>query len=397
MVWVFCFCNFCMAQSVLKTMKRLPDTGSTSSYTATPGEDNDYNYNAPYFLLNGDGTVTDTVTGLMWQQTDGGEMKIENAINYCQTLALGGHTDWRLPTAHEAFSILNHQHANPALDNTVFTTSAADYWWTNNRQANDTNKVWVTNAGGGIGNHPRTETISAGGTKKFHVRAVRDVINPSTISNHFIDNGDGTITDNLTNLVWQKIGFSDSLSWEDALHFADTCSYSGHSDWRLPNIKELQSINDESRIGPSINTAFFANAVIGHYWSSTTLPNQTTKAWYLDTQYGITTYALKTSRLKLFLVRGDGSIPIASVLNETCKASNAVFPNPFTNSINIITTEPLTKIEIYDTRAREVLGKNLLMGNGLYKLDLSSLSHGLYYLNTTSVNGQTVCTPIVKE
>jgi len=58
--------NF-FAQSVSKTMLRLPDTGQTTSYTSTFGEDNDYTIYSPYFTLNGNGTVTDTITGLMWQ------------------------------------------------------------------------------------------------------------------------------------------------------------------------------------------------------------------------------------------------------------------------------------------------------------------------------------------
>jgi hypothetical protein len=64
--------HFTLAQSVLKSMKRLPDTGQTTSYTNTPGEDADYNINPPFYLNNGNGTITDTITGLMWQQVDGG-------------------------------------------------------------------------------------------------------------------------------------------------------------------------------------------------------------------------------------------------------------------------------------------------------------------------------------
>jgi hypothetical protein len=166
-------------------MRRLPDTGENTSYTSTFGEDNDYNFNTPFFIINANGTVTDTVTQLMWQQTEGAEMTYANAKIYCDTLTLGGYTDWRLPNAHESFSILNHQYANPSLDLTVFSPTSAEYWWTGTLQSNDSNKVWVTNAGGGIGNHPKTETISAGGSKRFQVRAVRDITIPQMITNHF--------------------------------------------------------------------------------------------------------------------------------------------------------------------------------------------------------------------
>jgi len=87
------------AQVFMQTMLRLPDTGQTASYTSTFGEDNDYMIHAPSFLLNGNGTVTDTVTSLMWQQSDGGEMTVENARAYCDSLSLGGFTNWRLPNA----------------------------------------------------------------------------------------------------------------------------------------------------------------------------------------------------------------------------------------------------------------------------------------------------------
>ena len=141
-------------QSIAKTMLKLPDTGQTGDYTPTFGEYSDYTINAPFFIKNNNGTVTDTITGLMWQQADGGEMTIENTRIYADTLTLAGFTDWRLPNAHESFSILNHQKTNPAIDATYFTTTAAEYWWTNNTQSNDVTKIWCTNAGGGIGNQP---------------------------------------------------------------------------------------------------------------------------------------------------------------------------------------------------------------------------------------------------
>ena len=364
-----------MAQNVSKTMLRLPDTGETTSYTNTFGEDNDFNIFPPFFTVNGVGTVTDTITGLMWQQADGGEMTIENAILYCDTLTLGGYTDWRLPTAHESFSILNHQHSNPALDLTVFVNNSADYWWTSTRQINDTTKIWVTNAGGGIGNHPKTETISAGGVKRFNVRAVRDVNTPVFIPNHFTDNGDGTITDNLTNLIWQKTPYVDSLTWEDALTYADSLTFAGYTDWRLPNIKEMQSINDENLIGPSINTTFFNNIGINKYWSSTTLPNQTTKAWYLHTQFGITTYDLKTAKDMELCVRGNmnnsSGLPNINAINK----DESAFPNPFSSTIKLKAITDNENYILYDS-----YGQIIFSGRNIEQHDFSELSQGIYIL-----------------
>ena len=107
--------NTIEAQTVLRSILRLPDTGQNQSYTATFGEDSDYSVNNPGFILNANGTATDTVTGLQWQVADGGEMTFAQAQQYCDSLSLAGFTDWRLPTALEAFSILNHQQTNPEI------------------------------------------------------------------------------------------------------------------------------------------------------------------------------------------------------------------------------------------------------------------------------------------
>ena len=298
-----------------KTMKLLPGTGQITSYTNTFGENADYIINPPVYTANGDGTVTDAVTGLQWQKTDGGEMTVENAAIFCDSLTVGGYTDWRLPNCHELFSILNHSRTNPAMNTTYFTTTLAEYWWSSQHQVNDANKVWCTNAGGGVGNHPKTETISAGGVKKFHVRAVRDVTTPTILPNHFINNGNGTSTDIVTGLMWKQVATTDSITWEQALIDAEGLSYAGYNDWRMPNIKELQSINDETLINPSVNTNFFTLTGAKRYWSSTTLPNQTTKAWYFDTQFGITTYAFKTSRQYLLYVRGGNTASTAPIFS----------------------------------------------------------------------------------
>lgn len=59
------------------TIKKLPDTGQTRKYSSSMGEDADYSLNPPSLTVNPNSTVTDNVTGLMWQQADGGEMTFE--------------------------------------------------------------------------------------------------------------------------------------------------------------------------------------------------------------------------------------------------------------------------------------------------------------------------------
>jgi len=379
---LFLLCNFSYSQNVKKSMKRLPDTGEVNSYTSTFGEDNDYTIHPPFFIVNGNGTVTDTITNLMWQQTDGGEMSIESAQLYCDSLNLAGYSDWRLPNAHEAFSILNHQYSNPALDITVFPKTLAEYWWTSDKQVNDVSKIWATNSGGGIGNHPKSETISAGGIKRFHARAVRDIGNVVFINSQFTDNGNGVIIDNFTGLTWQKTLSVDTLTWEQALVYADTLTSAGISDWRLPNIKELQSINDETRIKPSLNTQYFNISSTKKYWSSTTLPNQITKAWYLDTQYGVVTYDFKTLKHNIILVSGNQvSTGIASNRNEILTA----FPNPFSSFIHLNIKSQNTQYILTNT-----LGKIIYIGNDIELQDFSSIAQGIYLLKIIDKTSSTI-------
>lgn len=378
-VLLFLMCSINVFAQTLQTMKRLPDTGQTASYTSTFGEDNDYNFFTPYFIKNNNGIITDTITSLQWQQTDGGELKIENAMMYCDTLTLGGYTDWRLPNAQEAFSILNMQNVNPAINTTYFTNTGAEYWWTSVRQANDTNKIWCTNAGGGIGNHPRTETISAGGNKKFHVRAVRDAVPPPIIPNHYTDNSNGTITDNLTNLVWQKIPSTTAQTWEQAIAMAENLSLAGFTDWHLPNIKELQSLNDEGVIAPSISSPYFQNLGVKKYWSSTTLPNQTTKVWYWDTQFGITTYDTKTNTNYVICVRNNSTA--TSLQASTTLPIMSVYPNPFTNKIIIANSTKNQQLQLSN-----VYGEIVYQGTQIELQDFSNLPAGIYILQNINAN-----------
>jgi hypothetical protein len=106
------------------------------------------------------------------------------------------------------------------------------------------------------------------------------------------------------------------------LVYAEGLTLGGQSDWRLPNIKELQSINDERIVSPSVSTTYFSTIGVKNYWSSTSLPNQTTRAWYLSTQFGITTYDLKTNPLYVIAVRGTSTTTPVELTNFSGKASN---------------------------------------------------------------------------
>jgi hypothetical protein len=353
--------HFGQAQSVVRTIKKLPDTGQNTSYTNTFGEDNDYSINPQKFSVK-NGIVVDSVTTLMWQQADGGEMLFDNAKNYCDTFTLGTYTDWRLPHPDEAFTILNLQTPNPALDSKYFTKTGAEYWWTSAQQINDATKVWVTNAGGGIGNHLKTETISAGGTKKIHARCVRETQSSVTITSRFVDNSDGTILDRLTDLTWEKSISQTAVTWEDAILYCENLNLGKYTDWRLPNVKEIRSLSDENKVQPSVNNTIFSGVTITKYWSSTSLPNQTTKAWYLDNNFGITTYDVKTATHSVWAVRG-GTTSASSNTSEIKKSEIHIYPNPFNSHFVIESKIPIAKIQIHD-----IIGRII----GTYQTEMSS-------------------------
>ena len=372
-----------IAQTVQKTMNNLPDTGQTTSYTSTFGEDNDYNINVPSYTNNGNGTITDNITGLMWQQGDSGELTIENGILYCDNLVLGGFSDWRLPDKEESMSILNLDRNNPALNTTYFTNTTAGYWWTSTVQYNNANAIWVTNAGGGTGPKLKTETISAGGTLKYHARAVRSSITPTNVAN-FTDNNDGTITDNVTGLMWQKSPAIIAYTWEQALDFAENLTTATYSDWRLPNIKELVSLNSETTNTPSINTTFFPTIASTKYWSSTTqFAPGSTSAWFNDFQNsGITSYSLKTVSYPIICVRG---IPLLGVSKNELLNTNFKITNPFRNQIEFTSTITLNTaiVTLFDIYGCEVQKWNSISSPANQNNSLTiqvPLQNGLYIL-----------------
>ncbi len=122
------------------------------------------------------------------------------------------------------------------------------------------------------------------GEKTFFVMYVRG--NNTYGINSFSDNGDSTISDNATELMWMQNDSETGMNWEDALSYAENLDFAGYSDWRLPDVKELQSIVDYTKspgttssaaIDPLFNSTQITNEAgqfdYGCYWSSTTHSN----------------------------------------------------------------------------------------------------------------------------
>lgn len=232
---------------------------------------------------------------------------------------------------------MNLDALNPALNKTAFTDTGAEYWWSADVAANNPSKVWVTNSGGGQGSHPKTETISAGGSKKFHARAVRNVHPSRTLEARFRFVADSVVLDLFTGLIWERYPLNDSINWENALMRAENLVLGGYRDWRLPNIKEITSIHDEKSIAPAVNKNFFSAIRSSKYWSSTSQFNRGINAWYIDFQnLGLTTYGAKNTRAGYAICVRTAEDKLLQLQNETMAHSAiTLYPNPAGKALHI--------------------------------------------------------------
>ena len=115
----------------------------------------------------------------------------------------------------------------------------------------------------------------------------------STPTTRFSDHGDGTVTDNETGLMWAQCteglsgagcaaGYADGYVWQAALDLAAGSRLADHTDWRLPNVKELFSILERQCARPAINTAVFPNTPASGFWSASPSVNYSAGAWLVD-------------------------------------------------------------------------------------------------------------------
>ncbi|WP_372746937.1 DUF1566 domain-containing protein [Lutibacter sp.] len=266
------------------------------------GQDADYNKGVEMsFTDNKDATITDNVTGLMWGQNQSEKgMTWEEAKKYCEELTLAGYNDWRLPSLKELWSIRDFSTGWPYVDATYFKFTgegkqgSEQHTWSSN--------AYTVNTEFAVKNTAFATNDWTGHIKCFDgARYVRPVRGAIYGENDFQNNGNNTVTDNATGLMWAKNDATVHLSWEEALKYADTCTLGGYDDWRVPNVKELQSIVDYSGVFPAIDTSYFNITSFNHsdgvldypfYWTSTSAifgqDNPAyTNAWYVAFGYGV--------------------------------------------------------------------------------------------------------------
>jgi len=293
------------------------DTGQTKCYDNTQqipyplenqtffGQDAQYQGVQMSYQDNEDGTVTDSNTGLMWQQSPGEKVTFVDAVANADAFELAGYTDWRLPTIKELYSLIDFsgitgmraEDSVPYINTDYFDfeygDESIDERFIDSQYCSSTEYVSTTMDGDhtvfgvnfadgrikGYGTEMR-----AGITKTFFVMYVRG--NTDYGDNEFVNNDDGTITDQATNLMWVQNDSMEGMNWETALDWVQELNvdnYLGHNDWRLPNAKELQSIVDYSKApdvtdSAAIDPVFNCTVILDEsgetnypfYWTSTT-------------------------------------------------------------------------------------------------------------------------------
>lgn len=288
----------------------IPDTGQEiclddsgqilcpSSGSPHYGQDAQYSANPMSFTDNDDSTVTDNVTGLMWQKINDGKVYswYEAAGIYdaahnpgtedvCGSLTLSGFSDWRLPSKRELMSIVNYGTYYPSINTAYFPDATSDYYWTSSEYPAGGSAWFVSFYLGFIS--------PAAKDSDNYVRCVRG---PYASTDDFTDNGNGTVTDNNTKLMWQQKDDSGNRSWQEALSYCEDLDLADHTDWRVPDIKELESLVDYSVSAPSINAGYFPDTKFSasSYWSSTSSLNPV-YAWQIIFNGGNVSFDAKNS------------------------------------------------------------------------------------------------------
>ena len=273
--------------------------------------------NEASYTDNGDGTVTDNITGLMWQQDMGEKISFSEAIEKVNGMTLAGYDDWRIPTIKELYSLIDFtgrvmgENAHELfIDTEYFDQPLGDVsagereidaqTWSSTHykgltMIGDSTIFGVNFIDGRIKGYPKYKPQN-GQANEMYFRMVRG--NPVYGKNHFIDNYDGTVSDSATMLMWQQADDAHSRDWLSSIQYCEDLELAGYDDWHLPTIKELQSIVDYSRSPSSTNSAaidpvFSVTEITdpdgnpGHYpffWATTTHldgPNPYNTATYI--------------------------------------------------------------------------------------------------------------------
>ena len=262
------------------------------------------------YVDGGDGAIEDTGTGLVWQQADDGERRPWiDAESYCDGLSFADHDDWRLPRIDELKSIIDYTRFRPALD-PAFSGHSDSYWAsTSGEEGFHDDLAWGVNFWSGHG--------GAGGKRDpLYVRCVRKgPFWPLDISEYLVVDSATTVKDTYHQLVWQRgneANMTRGYGWDDAKRYCEKLETGGYSDWRLPELQELETIIDYTITrSPAWNTDIF-NVRPGRgwlFWTNTDYAMDPDAMWGVQFGNGGTLSLDKPGNYHVRCVRGGTPEP----------------------------------------------------------------------------------------
>ncbi len=232
--------------------------------------------------------VFDNRTKLLWYKTASeNPVNFSDAQAFCEILnstSQGERTNWRIPYLHELVSIVNFDETiDPLVDGFYFPFLKKEKYWTLTKLGGN-NKYYVDFSGSS------QFYVDDGSSKMNSAICVSSdhIYDTERKFNRFLEfpfEGDVTVEDKLTGLVWQKVTDYSARIWKDALAYCESLSFAGKTDWRLPNVNELHSLAtyeidyELQTVFPDLGDDFF--------WSSTTNANVIQNAWVVEFKYGI--------------------------------------------------------------------------------------------------------------
>jgi hypothetical protein len=210
------------------------------------------------------GVVHDRVTGLDWQSAvDPSSLAWPEAGAACDGLALAGYDDWRLPSFIELVSIVDFTRMYPAIDPDAFPGTPADSTWTSSEVAANPGEAWYVSF---------TTGFDYQGHEDFLLARARCVRGPSA------GTGGGGV------LTWTA-ATSGLLGWNDAQQYCALLTLDA-GGWRLPSMKELQTIVDVARAQPAVDPTLFPGADSALVWSSSAVAGSPGQYWVVDFSLG---------------------------------------------------------------------------------------------------------------
>ena len=168
--------------------------------------------------------IFDTQSGQLWQRATAQPRSWKEALAYCQELSLAGRTDWRLPSATELATLVDLSQTEPAIDAKVFPFTVSAGYWTSSTYVASPDKAWVVDFSNGAMTSKAKEDA---GSVKCVAR--------------WIPNGDGTVTDQKTGLLWEESPTDERGTYAQAIEYCRNLDAS-HGTWRLPLIQELKEL-----------------------------------------------------------------------------------------------------------------------------------------------------------